>query len=143
MLRLPRFHNSKRLSLRVIRVVAGILQKNGEVLIAQRAESHHDGKWEFPGGKMDLGETPEEALVRELYEELNVSCKSLEFFYESSVTLGDKKIILQTYLVHDFTGKVKNSVHADVKWVQLSDLGSFQFLEADIPVVEKALIELG
>jgi 8-oxo-dGTP diphosphatase len=139
-LRPQRFYSNKRLLLREIKVVAGILQKNGEVLIAQRSESHHEGKWEFPGGKVDADETSEVALIRELEEELCLDCSKLEFYSETSVDLNDKRIFLLTYLVHEFSGQERNKVHAQLKWVKLRDLSDYAFLEADIPVVEKLII---
>ena len=107
------------------------------MLIAQRAELHHEGKWEFPGGKVDGDESPEQALIRELKEELNLNCSDLEFYCETGVSFLDKRIVLLTYLVNDFAGDMIQAVHADLKWVALTELVKYTFLTADIPVVEK------
>lgn len=129
----------KRSSLREIKVVAGILQKGDEILIAQRAESHHEGKWEFPGGKVDHGETPEQALIRELHEELDLTCDDLEFFCESKVELTDKTIVLLTYNVKSFSGHAISKVHAQLHWVKPEEFSKYVFLDADIPVIEKLI----
>lgn len=122
-----------------INVVAGILQKEGRVLIAQRAEAKHESRWEFPGGKVELGESEEDALVRELKEELSVKVSGIEFFEESLLILPDKEILLRTFLVDSFLGDPQSLVHAQVKWIDLAELSKYDFLKADIPIVEKLI----
>ena len=62
-----------------IRVVAALIETNGRILIAQRLKGHLAGKWEFPGGKVENGETDEKAIVREIYEEFGISIKPTKF----------------------------------------------------------------
>jgi 8-oxo-dGTP diphosphatase len=129
------------MSLPRIKVVAGILSgHDNRVLIAQRAEAKHLGKWEFPGGKIEASETPEAALKRELLEELLIDVSGLKFFCKTEFDTGEKIIELHTYKVSVFSGTPTLIVHKDFKWVTLAELMDFSFLEADIPVV-KQLIE--
>ncbi|MCM8538412.1 MAG: (deoxy)nucleoside triphosphate pyrophosphohydrolase [Lentisphaeraceae bacterium] len=122
-----------------INVVAGILQEEGRILIAQRAEAKHEGRWEFPGGKVESGETDEAALVRELVEELSVDISGVTFFEESLLVLPDKEILLKTFLVDSFNGIPQSLVHAQLKWVSVAELSKYDFLKADVPIVEKLI----
>ena len=134
-----RLSKQKLRMLKRIKVVAGILFKNDEVLIAQRAEPRHEGKWEFPGGKVEEGETPEHALQRELLEESELKSSGFDYFCTSEVAHKDKLIVLLTYRVQTFSGTPKNKVHKDLRWVKVSVLTDYRFLDADIPVIDRLI----
>ncbi|NQZ59684.1 MAG: (deoxy)nucleoside triphosphate pyrophosphohydrolase [Lentisphaeraceae bacterium] len=121
---------------KVIEVCAGILRRGETMLIAQRAEAKHQGMWEFPGGKIEVGETAQESLRRELKEELAVDVVVGELFCDSSWEMKDKVIRLQTFEVSCFTGELQTLVHQDLRWVSVEELADFVFLPADVPVVE-------
>ena len=125
-----------------VEVVAGILYDGAKLLIAQRREEKFCHKWEFPGGKTEQGETPELALHRELKEELNVETSGFEHFCDSEVQIGHKLISLTTFKVESFSGDLEMNVHQDLRWVLPAELADFEFLEADIPVVEKLRLKL-
>ena len=118
--------------------VGGILNANQQVLIARRPiNSHQGGLWEFPGGKVEAGESLEEALFRELKEELAIDvCKcsplvTLEHDY------GDKQVVLSVCIVQAFTGDAIGAEGQDLRWVDLGQLGEYEF-----PAANKAIVEL-
>jgi len=120
---------------RVKIVAAAIIEKDGKVLIARRAlHSNHAGMWEFPGGKVEEGETPQECLARELFEELNIRgnvgnhlCSS-EYQYEH----GSFKI--EAFYVQWMGEITVLKDHDRVEWVKSRDLESYELLPADIPI---------
>ena len=120
-----------------IKVCAGILRRGNLILIGQRAEKKYNGLWEFPGGKIEMGETPEECLKRELLEELGIDCVVGDLVCRTECLREDKIIILYTYVIQEFSGEMQNLVHRDLKWISLKDLRKDQLLPADRPVVDK------
>ena len=122
-----------------IEVVAGLIVANGNVLICQRsAEAKFPLKWEFPGGKVEPGEEPREALCRELREELAievVESKELARYVHHYPTMSP--VELRFYRVIRHKGEVKNQVFQQVVWAELHSLGEFDFLEGDLPFIQK------
>ena len=118
-------------------VVAAIIVRADEILICQRSPGQsHPFKWEFPGGKVEPGEEPAQALLRELEEELGIRAvvgprlTSLRHTYAGAPTVE-----LSFYLVEKFEGRLENRIFNDVRWVRRSDLAGFDFLEADVELV--------
>ncbi|NLX90868.1 MAG: 8-oxo-dGTP diphosphatase MutT [Firmicutes bacterium] len=119
-------------------VSAAIIIKDGKVLIAKRAAGYRlAGKWEFPGGKVEDGESPEECLKRELAEELGIVVSVGDFFARSVYCYEHGAIELLVYFADWISGDMRLSEHDEVKWAAVADLGLFDFSPADIPVVEK------
>ena len=105
----------------------------GEVLMAQRPEGKpYAGYWEFPGGKIELGETAEQALARELCEELGITATvgHLVTRIRHNYRHGGA-VDLQFFAVHAFTGEIVNNIYQQVCWVKLEDLPDYEFLAAD------------
>mgnify|MGYP000002639307 CR=1 FL=1 len=125
---------------KIINVCAGIITENDRVLICQRSESHHKRAWEFPGGKIEFNESHQEALKRELNEELSINCEIgphfHSVFYKHNIST---QLNLHAYLIHNFTGKPKCLVHSQILWVTLQELSDYNFLPADLPLVENLL----
>jgi 8-oxo-dGTP diphosphatase len=120
------------------RVVAALILKNGKVLVCQR--TRHQSmplKWEFPGGKIEDGEQPRDALRRELEEELGIDAQIGE---EVARIRHDYKnggaVELRFYVVNEYAGEMENRIFRDVRWAKRSELPSYDFLEADLELVK-------
>ena len=120
-------------------VVAAIVRRGGRILICRRtAAQAHALKWEFPGGKVEVGESPPQALGRELQEELAVHARigheaeRYEFCYP-----GKSPILLIFYAVSDFDGEPRNCVFEEIRWVAPGELPRFDFLEGDVELVKR------
>ncbi len=126
-----------------IDVAAGILiDKNNRVLITQRIEGKLlKGFWEFPGGKLNIGENPEIALKRELEEELGISVISYEPFMQLEHCYYNQAVNIDFFLVHKWLGSVVGLDGQNIQWVKISRLPKKKLLEADIPII-KALQEI-
>lgn len=121
-------------------VTAAIIMRNGKVFIARRApKEKFAGGWEFPGGKMEAQETPENCLRRELFEELGIETIVGEFFVESIYSYPQGEIRLLAYFVKLVSEKFTMYVHDDFQWVSPKDLLNYQLLPADIPIAEKLI----
>ena len=119
-------------------VTAAIIRKEGRILIAQRAPGENlAGKWEFPGGKIEPGETPQECLKREIREELDVDIDVLDFFAESIYTYHSGTIKLIAFWCQWISKDFKLSVHSRIEWVTRQELDFYDFAPADLPIVER------
>lgn len=122
-------------------VTAAVIVNNGKVLIAQRAENQNlAGKWEFPGGKVEPDETPEECLKREIKEELGIEIEVNKFFAESIYRYDTGTIKLLAYEARCISGKddvYKLTAHSQIKWAKPRELENYDFAPADIPIVKK------
>jgi 8-oxo-dGTP diphosphatase len=119
------------------RVVAALIVKAGKILICQRTKHQTMPlKWEFPGGKIEEGEQPRDALRRELDEELGIDATvgnevaRIRHEYKSG-----NSVELRFYVVYEFRGELENRIFKDMQWVERKDLPSFDFLEADLKLV--------
>jgi 8-oxo-dGTP diphosphatase len=119
------------------RVVAALIQKDGKLLVCQRTRHQTMPlKWEFPGGKIEDGEQPRDALRRELEEELGVLA-----------TIGDEvarirheypnrsEVELRFFVVRQYQGEIENRIFRDIQWAAPKDLPRYDFLEADLTLV--------
>ena len=129
-------------------VVCAIIEnENGEIFISKRGPGRAlQNKWEFPGGKVEENETHEETIIREIKEELNSKIKPIKYIgksyyeYTNLSPYNDFSITLYSYLSKLVEGKLELSEHIDSKFVSLDKLTSFDFAEADKPLI-KMLIE--
>ena len=122
----------------VVRVSAGILVRNGKVLACRRrADQEHGGKWEFPGGKVESGETPEECLQRELREELAITARDISFLTTLRHQYKERAPVeLHFFAVDGYDGEVRNRVFAELRWCRPHELAALDFLAADRPIVD-------
>lgn len=126
----------------MIEVAAAIIFGKSKVLIARRA-SHKvlAGFWEFPGGKIESGETTADCLKRELQEELDIQITVGDFLTEHIHDYGAFQILLKGYLCAYVSGTFKLSDHDEVKWIDPKDILESELAPADVPLLRK-LIEM-
>jgi 8-oxo-dGTP diphosphatase len=117
----------------MLEVVAGILERDGRILICRRtAEQAHPLKWEFPGGKVEPGETPQAALARELHEELDITGAESEEITRYEFAYPGKNPIQLIFLrVTRFDGEPRNLIFHEMRWEPPNRLATFDFLEGD------------
>ena len=121
-------------------VTAAFLEKDGKILIARRKPGAAlAGKWEFPGGKLEAGETPEQCLKRELLEEFGVETRIGAFICSSKFEYKHLPIELLVYRAYLVAGGFELRDHDQLAWVTLAELKDYDFAAADIPVVEHLL----
>lgn len=125
--------------MKIIKVVAAILQKEDKILIARKKEGKPlEGYFEFPGGKIEKGETTEESLIRELMEEMNIKIAVKEYIGESIYDYGNDKVIsLLGYTAEIIDWEIKLSDHDRYEWVTLEQINNYKIAPADIPLIDK------
>ena len=127
----------------VIQVVgAAIINEHNEVLCAQRGYGSLIGKWEFPGGKVEKGETDQEALKREIREELNIDVEVEELIDENYNEYSDKNINLKVYKCKYVSGEIRDTEHQALAWKKPDEIESLDWAEADKPILETYLDSL-
>lgn len=119
-------------------VAAALILREDTVLICQRRANQPMAlKWEFPGGKIEPGETPSQALARELDEELGIKAQiGAPIIRVRHTYRNGGAVDLQFFVVRDFEGKIENHVHNDVRWVPLNGLPEYDFLAADLGLIQ-------
>jgi len=117
----------------MLQVVAAIVEREGRILICRRRpEQSHPLKWEFPGGKVEPGETPAQALQRELVEELDLHATAAAEITRYQYTYPGKDPILLIFLrVREFVGEPRNLIFHEMRWEPPQHLPAFDFLEGD------------
>ena len=120
-------------------VTAGVIEKDGLILIGKRKRGKRfAGNWEFPGGTLEKGETPEQCLKRELQEELSIEVEVGELFCSSIFAYTPEWTVkLLAYRVTLISGVFNLNDHDEILWVKPADLVNYNFPEADKPIVEK------
>tara|TARA_B100001939_G_scaffold311049_1_gene293376 strand:+ start:122 stop:523 length:402 start_codon:yes stop_codon:yes gene_type:complete len=123
-------------------VVGGLIFQNKKILICQRKEEgDHPLKWEFPGGKLKDNENNQEALKRELKEELGIEIYEMilfdEYLYEYKKLSKNLKLVF--FQIFQFGGEIQNNVHQQLKWIEISKLGDYDFLEGDFKIIDKLM----
>lgn len=127
---------SKRLIMKRVEVVAAVLRDDaGRVFATQRGYGAMKDGWEFPGGKIETGETPEEALKREIVEELNVNIDIDDFLTTVEWDYDTFHLTMQCYLCHVVSGEMVLMEHEAARWLPLEEIDSVDWLPADLMVV--------
>ncbi len=121
----------------MIQVAAAIMTDSGRVFIAKRKPpGRMPGMWEFPGGKIEKGETPQQCLKRELYEEFGIDVIVGRHIDTSIYPYDFYTVELMAYRTRFVSGDIKLNAHADMAWVEPENLGGYEFAPADIPFVD-------
>jgi 8-oxo-dGTP diphosphatase len=119
-------------------VAAAVVIESGRVLLTQRAEGQHlEGLWEFPGGKIEDGESPEEALVRECREECGIGIQVGQILDVTFHRYPEKDVLLLFYRCSLMSGEVRHLQIADHAWVEPKELGRYELPPADGPVIAR------
>lgn len=129
--------------MREVHVAVGVIvDTDRNILLARRAKgSHQGGLWEFPGGKVESGETLQVALARELREELGIEPGRTSPLLKIRHDYGDKVVLLDVHMVWDFAGTPSGLEQQPLAWVPAADLDSYEFPAANVPIV-RAVKEL-
>ncbi len=125
-----------------IEVVAAIIQNDDKTLCVQRGPAKFDyihHKFEFPGGKVEQGESRESAIVRELKEELNLDISNMNFFMTVEHTYPDFHIVMHAFICQVGDRYIELTEHIDAKWLAIEELAQLDWAEADIPIVERLM----
>ncbi len=123
--------------MRELEVCAGILIKEGKILLGKRKSyDRFGGKWEFPGGKVEEGEIPEDCIIREIKEELNLDIKDFKHFKSYIHRFKNVNLVIHSFLINEFSGKIKKLEHDSLVWLSLDDLFSYDLLDGDKPLVD-------
>ena len=123
--------------MKTIEVVAAIIKDGEKIFATQRGYGEFKDGWEFPGGKIETGESPEEALIREIKEELNVKIDVHELFDTVEYDYPDFHLTMHCYISSLKTGEIVLNEHEDARWLAKGELDSIEWLPADEGLIEK------
>lgn len=121
--------------MKTIEVVAAVIKDNNKFFITRRGYGDFKNMWEFPGGKVEIGENNEEALHREIKEELELDINNLEYLTTVEYDYPNFHLKMYCYICHISGGKLNLNAHNDAKWVELDELDNENWVPADIEVV--------
>ena len=124
----------------VIPVSSGLIIQNNKVLIGLRPQSDNGGGlWEFPGGKIEIDESSEDAVIRELNEELDIFCKNpkkiMQYLHRFKNLIYD----ISFFEVTSFKGSIKKIVHDELEWVDLASINHYNFISGDLLIIERLM----
>ena len=125
---------------KVVHVAVGVIVRQQQILLALRSSKQHQGgKWEFPGGKVEAGETVPQALNRELQEEVAISVSQSSPLMQLEYAYPEKTVLLDVWLVNESKGAGEGLEGQQVAWVHYSELANYQFPDANQPILEQVL----
>lgn len=123
-----------------IPVVTGLIRREEQVLLGRRPEGHSlAGLWEFPGGKIELGETPQEALVRELNEELGIVAEVGPLKLSATHSYNGTGIVLLFFEIRFWKGELRSVHHEELKWVAGKELRGLPLPEANLIILDQLI----
>ena len=124
----------------LVHVAVGVIVRGDEILVSRRHKDAHQGDlWEFPGGKLEPGETVQQALARELYEELGLKVSDFEALLKVEHDYGDKQVLLDVWLVRKFEGTASGRENQSIQWCPVSKLAELEFPAANVAIVRELL----
>ena len=126
------------MTIEIVHVAVGVIKKNNAIFICKRADGQHQGGlWEFPGGKVEAGESVFVALKRELIEEVGLTIHSSSQLMMIEHDYGDKCVKLDVHVVSNFSGEAHGAEGQPSEWVAISELENYDFPEANAEIIEK------
>ena len=129
--------------MKTIEVVAAVIRKDDKIFTTQRGYGEWKDWWEFPGGKMEPGETQEEALKREIREELSTDISVDEFLCTVEYDYPKFHLVMHCYMCSLLTDSLHLNEHEAAKWLGREELPSVKWLPADVEIIERLLLKLG
>jgi 8-oxo-dGTP diphosphatase len=137
---IPRAASFTGVAMHPLIVTAAVIRKNGKILITRRPDGKpQGGLWEFPGGKLHDGESPQEALRRELVEELDLEIEVGGIFEVVYYRYDWGPVLILAYICRPLGGAIRNLEVAEHRWVTTGQIGAFDLLPADRPIVRKLI----
>lgn len=127
----------KRIDMKTIRVVAAVIKKNNKIFATKRGYGEFKGGWEFPGGKIEDGETPQEALIREIKEELDAVISVGDLIETVEYDYPTFHLSMDCFWCELISEEMELKEHEDARWLGRDELGSVDWLEADLGLVQK------
>lgn len=121
--------------MKTIEVVAAIICRDGHIFAAERGSGKYKDKWEFPGGKIEAGETSDSALIREIAEELDIVIEPVKRLTTINYSYPDFHLVMHCFICRIVEGEIKLVEHEAGKWLKKNELDSVDWLPADIEVV--------
>mgnify|MGYP001248606782 CR=1 FL=1 len=123
--------------MKTIEVVAAIIKHDNKIFVTRRSYGEFENMWEFPGGKMEMGETREEALIREIKEELELDIDISKYLTTVEYDYSTFHLTMHCFICTISGGKLQLNAHNDAKWTTLDELDKLNWVPADILVIEK------
>lgn len=128
--------------MKTIRVVAAVIRNSDKVFATARGYGEFKGKWEFPGGKIEKDETPQQALIREIKEELNINIKVKKFITTVEYDYPSFHLSMDCFWAEIISGKLILKEAEAAKWLGINELNNIQWLPADIEILSIVKKEL-
>lgn len=136
------YTTNKRSYMKTIEVVAAIIKKDDKIFATQRGTGEFKGGWEFPGGKIEQGESPQTALKREIMEELDTTIQVNELFDIVEYDYPSFHLTMHCFLCEVLSGNLILKEHEDARWLSKEDIDSVDWLPADLGLIEKLKVRL-
>lgn len=128
--------------MKTVRVVAAVIKSNNKIFATQRGYGEFRGGWEFPGGKIEEGETEQEALKREIVEELGVEIDVKELIDTIEYDYPSFHLAMDCFWAEIISGKIVLKEHEAAKWLTKDELNSVEWLPADISLIDKIRLRI-
>ncbi|MDO4480887.1 MAG: (deoxy)nucleoside triphosphate pyrophosphohydrolase [Erysipelotrichaceae bacterium] len=129
--------------MKTIKVVAAVIKSNDEIFVTQRGYGEFKDGWEFPGGKVEKGETKEEALIREIKEELDTVIKVDSYLDTIEYDYPDFHLSMDCFICSIVEGNLVLKEHEDSKWIKKEEIDTLNWLPADLVIIDKVKEMMG
>mgnify|MGYP006380829093 CR=1 FL=1 len=127
-------------NIKIVHVAVGVIRRGEEIFISKRPDAlHQGGKWEFPGGKVETGETVLQALNRKLQEEVGLTVLAATPLLQLEYAYPEKTVLLDVWCVDEFSGVAAGREGQQVAWVHYQQLSNYQFPDANQPILQQVI----